>query len=59
MAATIKQVADYLKLQAGTTATGESYPNETLKDFTEQWKQLTDEEKAQLRDGIGDGSFSY
>lgn len=47
-AATIKQVADYMRL-----------PGETLKSFTEQWKMLSDTEKEQLREGIGNGSMTY
>lgn len=47
--ATIKQVADYFGRK----------PGQTLKDWGEEWKQLSDEEKTQLREGIGDGSLTY
>lgn len=31
----------------------------TLKAFTEEWKALTDEDKAQIKQGIGDGTLTY
>lgn len=34
-------------------------PGETLADFSKQWKQLSEADKAQLRTGIGDGSLNY
>lgn len=46
--ATLKTVADYFK-QSG----------ETLKDFRDQWERLTDQDKADLKQGLGDGSLSY
>jgi hypothetical protein len=48
---TIKQVADFFK-------TGDA-ERDRLANFTAEWKQLTDEDKAQLREGIGNGSFTY
>lgn len=30
-----------------------------LKDFTAEWKQLTDEDKEQLKQGIADGTLTY
>jgi hypothetical protein len=44
----IKAVADFFRL-----------PGETLADFSKQWKQLTETDKAQLRQGIADGSLTY
>lgn len=46
--ASIKQVADYLRREG-----------ESLTDFSAQWKELTDAEKEQIREGIGSGSFTY
>jgi hypothetical protein len=34
-------------------------PGQTLKDFTNDWKALPDDAKAQIRAGIGNGSFTY
>jgi hypothetical protein len=31
----------------------------TLKAFREQWEALTDSDKAQIKVGMGDGSFTY
>ena len=47
-AATLKACADYLRKS-----------NETLKEFTEQWKSLSDTDKEQIKQGIGDGTYSY
>lgn len=30
-----------------------------LADFSADWKQLTDKDKADIRNGIGDGTFTY
>jgi len=46
--ATLKQVADYFR-----------GPGETLKAFSEEWKALSDTDKEQLKEGIGNGTFSY
>jgi hypothetical protein len=46
--ATLKQVADYFRL-----------PGQTLKAFTEEWKLLSDEDKEQLKSGLGNGSMTY
>lgn len=48
-AATIKAVADFFGRKQG----------QTLKDWTEEWKQLTEEDKEQIKNGIGDGTFNY
>lgn len=54
--ATIKQVADYFKIGDGTVSTD---PRNSLTSFSREWKQLSDEEKAQIRGGIGDRTFTY
>lgn len=46
--ATIKQIADFFRLEG-----------ETLSDFSAQWKALPDEDKAQLREGLGNGTLNY
>jgi hypothetical protein len=46
--ATLKQVTEYFRREG-----------ETLKGFTEEWKQLTDTDKAQIKQGLGNGSLSY
>ncbi len=46
--ASIKDVADAVKI-----------PGETLKDFSATWKELPEEDKEQLRQGVGDGSMTY
>jgi hypothetical protein len=30
-----------------------------LADFSHDWKQLTEDDKVQIRTGISDGSFTY
>lgn len=47
-AATIKAVSDFLRKEG-----------ETLKEFTAQWNTLSDAEKAQIREGIGNGTYTY
>lgn len=32
---------------------------EGLRDFTQEWKQLNDEDKVQLTEGIANNSFTY
>lgn len=44
----IKAVADMLRM-----------PDETLKQFTDGWKRLTDQDKADLKQGIADGTLTY
>ena len=34
-------------------------PGDTLKSFTEEWKSLSDEDKAQIKQGLSDGTFTY
>lgn len=34
-------------------------PGQTIGDFGQELKELSDEEKTQLCDGIEDGSFDY
>jgi hypothetical protein len=46
--ATLKVIADYFKL-----------PGETLKDFRDQWERLSDKDKADLKNGLGDGTLNY
>ena len=49
MAASIKDVMEYFGRREG----------QTLKDFTVEWGALSDEDKAQLKEGLGDGSLNY
>ncbi len=37
----------------------EFFGYEKLADFSKDWKELTDEDKEQLRTGIADGTFNY
>lgn len=46
--ATLKAVIDYFR-QDG----------DTLKQLRDEWTALPDTDKAQLRAGIGDGTFTY
>lgn len=48
MAASIKDVMEFFGRNGGT-----------LKDFTAEWATLSDEAKAQLKEGIGNGTFTY
>jgi hypothetical protein len=47
-AASIKDVADYFRKG-----------NQPLKEFTEEWKLLSDKDKEELKQGIGDGTLDY
>lgn len=51
MAASIKDVADFFRSGDG--------PKVTLKEFSDEWKALSDGDKAQLREGIGNGTLTY
>lgn len=46
--ATLKEVTDFFR---STYA--------TLKEFSEDWKRLTDQDKLDLKTGIGNGTFTY
>lgn len=46
--ATLKQVADYFRKDG-----------EPLSKFGDEWKQLSDADKADLKQGIGDGTLTY
>lgn len=51
--ATLKTIADYFKL-----------PGETLKNFRDQWEALSDQDKADIKEGLstddnGVQSFTY
>ncbi len=35
------------------------FAHDKLTDFRDDWAQLDDESKAQIRAGIGDGSYNY
>lgn len=48
-AATIKAALDYFGRKSG----------QTLKDITEEWKKLTEQDKEQLKEGIGNGTLTY
>jgi hypothetical protein len=47
--ATMKTVKDYFGMK----------PGQTLKDFTAEWSALTDADKAQIKEGLGNGSLTY
>lgn len=32
---------------------------DTLKQFSDEWKQLTDQDKSDLKAGIGNGTLNY
>jgi hypothetical protein len=46
--ATLKQVTEYFR-----------QPGETLKGFTEEWKALSEKDKAEIKRGIGNGTLTY
>ena len=46
--ATLKEIADFFRL-----------PGESLTKFGTEWKALTDEDKADLKQGIGNGTLTY
>ncbi|HJY07982.1 MAG TPA: hypothetical protein VJ323_16810 [Bryobacteraceae bacterium] len=46
--ATLKEVADFFRKEG-----------ESLTKFGAEWKMLSDAEKTQLREGIGNGSLTY
>ena len=46
--ATLKQIADFFRKEG-----------ETLSQFAAEWKALPEEDKAQLREGIGNGTLTY
>ena len=46
--ATLKQIAEFFRKDG-----------ETLTQFAAEWKALTDADKEQIKDGIGDGSLNY
>lgn len=47
--ASLKECGDFFR--AGT--------NMTLKQFADEWKQLTPEDKVDIKTGLGDGSLNY
>jgi hypothetical protein len=49
--ATIKQVSEFFK-------TGDP-SRDALKAFSAEWKALSDQDKADLKAGIGNGTFTY
>jgi len=46
--ASIKDVADAVKVEG-----------ETLSDFSKEWRELSPEDKDDLKNGVGDGSMTY
>jgi hypothetical protein len=46
--ASLKQIADFFRKDG-----------ETLSQFAEQWKALSDKDKTDIKAGIGDGSLTY
>lgn len=51
---TIKQIMDYFNADL---VAGDS--RKTLKSFSAEWKQLTDDDKAQIKAGLSDGTLNY
>lgn len=47
-AASLKETADYLR-----------FPGETLSQFSTEWKRLSEAERAEIREGIGNGTLTY
>lgn len=54
--ATIKQVADFFKIGGGKVSDD---PRNSLTAFSHEWKALTDQDREQLKTGIGEGTFTY
>jgi hypothetical protein len=54
--ASIKDVADFFKVGDGTVSTD---ARNSLSAFSKEWKALSEDEKAQIRNGIGDKSYDY
>jgi hypothetical protein len=48
-AATIKAIKEFFGLR----------PGDTLKSFTAEWASLSDQDKEQIREGIGNGTLTY
>lgn len=46
--ATLKQVADFLRKEG-----------ESLSQFSAEWKSLSEDDKVQIKEGIGNGSLTY
>jgi hypothetical protein len=46
MPATIRELMDFFGFK-------------TTSEFTPEWKNLTEKDKEQLKEGIGDGTFNY
>lgn len=51
---TIKQIMDFFNADLGA-----GDPRKTLKSFSAEWKALTDNDKAHIKQGLTDGSFTY
>ena len=51
---TIKQIMDYFNADLDAND-----PRKTLKSFSAEWKGLTDTDKAQIKQGLTDGTFNY
>lgn len=47
--ATIKEVMEFFGRKEG----------QGLKEFTQEWMAMSDEDKAQIKAGIGDGTLNY
>ena len=48
--ATLKQVADFFVVKEN---------GDTLTKFSAEWKLLSDQDKADIKSGIGDGTLNY
>lgn len=53
-AATIKAVKDYFNENLP-----KSDPRSSVSGFGAEWKQLTDEDKKQIQEGLGNGTLTY
>ena len=51
---TIKQIMDYFNADLS-----DGDARKTLKSFSAEWKLLTDTDKAQIKQGLSDGTFNY
>ncbi len=52
---TIKTVAEYFKIGDGTTNSQTGDPRNSLGAFAREWKALSDDDKAEIKDGIANG----
>lgn len=51
---TIKQIMDFFNANLEA-----SDPRKTLKSFSAEWKALSDTDKAQIKEGLSNGTMTY